>query len=400
MSCFYPADILLPKNASKEDMQKWAVIACDQYTSDEEYWEDVKEIVGDAPSTLNIMLPEIYMEKDNTEKIKKINATMQEYLDSDMFEEYKDAMIYVERQVGDKVRKGLVGMVDLEQYDYTPGSKTLIRATEATIIDRLPPRIKIRKNAPLEMPHILMLFNDANKTIVAPLEARKDELEVVYDFDLMKDGGHITGYLLTKEMQQDVERALDKFAEENDGLQFAVGDGNHSLAAAKACYEKDKNPLNRYALVEIENVHNSAQEFESIFRVLFNVDADNFLEEFKNYTDKNGMGGMQKFKYYVGDKEGEFEVKATAKLPVGTLQEFIDLYIEENPEVKVDYIHGQDVVKKLAKKENTLGFIYEGIKKDNFFDAIIQDGSLPRKTFSMNEADEKRFYIETRKIKE
>ena len=158
MSCFYPADILLPKNASKEDMQKWAVIACDQYTSDEEYWEDVKEIVGDAPSTLNIMLPEIYLEKDNTEKIKKINATMQEYLDNDMFEEYKDAMIYVERQVGDKVRKGLVGMVDLEQYDYTPGSKTLIRATEATIIDRLPPRIKIRKNAPLEMPHILMLF--------------------------------------------------------------------------------------------------------------------------------------------------------------------------------------------------------------------------------------------------
>ena len=365
MSCFYPADILLPKNASKEDMQKWAVIACDQYTSDEEYWEDVKEIVGDAPSSLNIMLPEIYLEKDNTEKIEKINAKMQEYLDNDMFEEYKDAMIYVERQVGDKVRKGLVGMVDLEQYDYTPGSKTLIRATEATIIDRLPPRIKIRKNAPLEMPHILMLFNDANKTIVAPLEARKDELEVVYDFDLMKDGGHITGYLLTKEMQQDVEKALDKFADENDGLQFAVGDGNHSLAAAKACYEKDKNPLNRYALVEIENVHNSAQEFESIFRVLFNVDAENFLSEFKDYTMQNGMGGMQKFKYYVGDEEGEFEVKATAKLPVGTLQGFIDLYIEENPEVKVDYIHGQDVVKKLAKKENTLGFIYEGIKKDN-----------------------------------
>ncbi|MBR2213050.1 MAG: DUF1015 domain-containing protein [Eubacterium sp.] len=399
MSCFYPADILLPKNATKEDMEKWAVIACDQYTSDEEYWEDVKEIVGDAPSTLNIMLPEIYLEKDNTEKIKKINATMQEYLDNDMFEEYKDAMIYVERQVGDKVRKGLVGMVDLEEYDYTPGSQTLIRATEATIIDRLPPRIEIRKNAPLEMPHILMLFNDANKTIVAPLEARKGELEVVYDFDLMKDGGHVTGYLLTKEMQQDVEKALDKFAEENDGLQFAVGDGNHSLAAAKACYERDKNPLNRYALVEIENVHNSAQEFESIFRVLFNVDADNFLEEFKDYTDKNGMGGMQKFKYYMGEEEGEFEVKATAKLPVGTLQGFIDLYIEENPEVRVDYIHGQNVVKKLAKKENTLGFIYEGIKKDNFFDAIIQDGSLPRKTFSMNEADEKRFYIETRKIK-
>ncbi len=399
MSCFYPADILLPKNATEEDMKKWAVIACDQYTSDEEYWEDVKEIVGDAPSTLNIMLPEIYLEKDNTEKINKINATMQEYLDKDMFKEYKDAMIYVERQVGDKVRKGLVGMVDLEDYDYTPGSQTLIRATEATIIDRLPPRIEIRKNAPLEMPHILMLFNDANKTIVAPLEASKDELEVVYDFDLMKDGGHITGYLLTKEMQQDVEKALDKFAEENDGLQFAVGDGNHSLAAAKACYERDKNPLNRYALVEIENVHNSAQEFESIFRVLFNVDADNFLEEFKEYTKKNGMGGMQKFKYYAGEEEGEFEVKATAKLPVGTLQEFIDLYIEENPEVRVDYIHGQNVVKKLAKKENTLGLIYEGIKKDNFFDAIIQDGSLPRKTFSMNEADEKRFYVETRRIK-
>ena len=395
MSCFYPADILLPKKG----FEKWSVIACDQYTSDEEYWEDVKELVGDSPSSLNIMLPEIYLEKDNTESINKINKTMKEYLDSDIFTEYKDAMIYVERQVGDKVRKGLVGMVDLEEYDYTAGSQTLIRATEATIIDRLPPRIEIRKNAPLEMPHILMLFNDANKTIVAPLEARKDELEVVYDFDLMKDGGHITGYLLTKEMQKDVEKALDKFAEENDGLQFAVGDGNHSLAAAKACYERDKNPLNRYALVEIENVHNSAQEFESIFRVLFNVDTENFLEEFKEYTKQNGMGGMQNFKYYAGEEEGEFEVKATAKLPVGTLQGFIDLYIEENPEVRVDYIHGQNVVKKLAKKENTLGFIYEGIKKDNFFDAIIQDGSLPRKTFSMNEADEKRFYLECRKIK-
>ena len=395
MSCFYPANILLPKKG----FEKWSVIACDQYTSDEEYWEDVKNIVGDEPSTLNIMLPEIYLEKDNTEKIQKINAKMQEYLDNDMFEEYKDAMIYVERQVGDKVRKGLVGMVDLEQYDYTAGSKTLIRATEQTIIDRLPPRIKIRENAPLEMPHILMLFNDANKTIVAPLEAHKDELEVVYDFDLMKDGGHITGYLLTKEMQNSVEKALDKFAEQNDGLQFVVGDGNHSLAAAKACYEKDRNPLNRFALVEIENVHNSAQEFESIFRVLFDVDTENFIDEFKEYTKLNGMGGMQKFKYYAGEEEGEFDVKATAKLPVGTLQAFIDMYIEENPEVRVDYIHGEDVVKKLAKKENTLGFIYEGIKKDGFFDAIIADGSLPRKTFSMNNADEKRFYLECRKIK-
>ena len=396
----------------KKGFEKWSVIACDQYTSDEEYWEDVKNIVGDEPSTLNIMLPEIYLEKDNTEKIQKINAKMQEYLDNDMFEEYKDAMIYVERQVGDKVRKGLVGMVDLEQYDYTAGSKTLIRATEQTIIDRLPPRIKIRENAPLEMPHILMLFNDANKTIVAPLEAHKDELEVVYDFDLMKDGGHITGYLLTKEMQNSVEKALDKFAEQNDGLQFVVGDGNHSLAAAKACYEKDRNPLNRFALVEIENVHNSAQEFESIFRVLFDVDTENFIDEFKEYTKLNGMGGMQKFKYYAGEEEGEFDVKATAKLPVGTLQAFIDMYIEENPEVRVDYIHGEDVVKKLAnreeleprykklaKKENTLGFIYEGIKKDGFFDAIIADGSLPRKTFSMNNADEKRFYLECRKIK-
>ena len=399
MSCFYPADILLPKKNSKEDYEKWAVIACDQHTSNQQYWDDVEKIVGDAPSSLRIMLPEIYLGKDNSAAIQKVNATMDQYMKDDVLEVHPNSMIYVERQVGDKIRRGLVGMVDLEEYDFNPGSDALIRATEATIIDRLPPRIQIRQNAPLEMPHVLMLFDDATKSVVAPLEANKDELEVAYDFDLMKNGGHIKAWFLTEELMQSVENALDKLTEEKNGLLFVVGDGNHSLAAAKEYYKKSGNPLARYALVEIENVHDESLEFESIYRVLFNVDREDFIAKFKNYTDKYGTRNLQTFRLFSKGGSRLMNFKATAELPVGTLQSFIDRYVEIHSEVTVDYIHGEKEVERLCDREDTLGFVYAGLRKDELFTAVDKDGALPRKTFSMGHADDKRFYIECRKIK-
>ena len=399
MSCFYPADILLPRNATKEDYEKWAVIACDQHTSNSKYWEDVEKKVGDAPSSLRIMLPEIYLGKDNSARITKVNETMRKYMEEDVLEVHKDAMIYVERQVGDQIRRGLVGMVDLEEYDFNPGSDALIRATEATIIDRLPPRVQIRQNAPLEMPHVLMLFDDVNKSVVAPLEASKDTLEVAYDFDLMQGGGHIKGWFLTKELQESVEKALDVLTAEKNGLLFVVGDGNHSLAAAKEYYKKSGDPLARYALVEIENVHDESLEFESIYRVLFNVDREDFIAKFKNYTDKYGSRNLQTFRLYSKGGSRLMNFKATAELPVGTLQSFIDRYIEIHSEVTVDYIHGEKEVERLCDRIDTLGFVYAGLRKDELFTAVDKDGALPRKTFSMGKADEKRFYIECRAIK-
>lgn len=388
----HPADILLPK----DHIEKWAVIACDQHTSDEEYWEDVDYIVGDNPSALRITLPEIYLKKDNSEKIRNINATMKKYLEDDVLEEHKNSMVYVERVANGKTYQGIVGCIDLACYDYHIGSRSLIRSTEETIIDRLPPRIAIRKDAPIEIPHIILLIDDKDEQVIEPLADATKELKKAYDFDLMKNGGHITGWFLDRDAQAMVNKSLGVL-KNGDDLLFVVGDGNHSLAAAKECYEKGIS--SRYALVEVQNVHQKALEFESIYRVLFNVDEEDFLEKFLEFTEERGGGEEQTFEYYSKNKTGSMTVKSTAKLPIGTLQSFIDRYTNEHPEVEVDYIHGKSVVKKLASRSNTLGFIYEGLKKDDLFAAIVADGSLPRKTFSMNEADEKRFYIESRKIK-
>ena len=394
MNYFETADILLPK----KDFEKWAVIACDQHTSEPEYWNDVKEIVGDTPSSLNIMLPEVWLKEDNEESIKRINATMVQYLNEDVFEEHKNSMIYVERKIGDQIRKGLVGVIDLEDYDYHKNSKTLIRATEETVEDRLPPRIKIRKDAVLEMPHILLLFDDPTRSVVKPLEVKKEELPVAYDFELMKDGGHIQGWFLDEETVQSVQQALGELLKKNEDLLFVVGDGNHSLAAAKESYNLTKNPKARYALVELENVHDRSIEFEPIYRVLFQVDAADFIEKFVDYTEKNGGEEQQYFECITKEETGTIQVKATAKLPIGTLQKFIDLYLKEHSEVSIDYIHGEETVRNLCQQEKVLGLLFEGMKKEDLFPAVRADGSLPRKTFSMGHADEKRFYIETRRI--
>ncbi|MBQ3417559.1 MAG: DUF1015 domain-containing protein [Ruminococcus sp.] len=396
MKHFLPADILLPE----KDFAKWAVVACDQYTSEPDYWQETERIAGDAPSALNIILPELYLQKDNSERIQKINEKMQEYLDTDVFEEHKNTMIYVERESNRTVRKGIVGLIDLEDYDYTKGSHALIRATEATVLERIPPRVEIRKDAPLEMPHILLLVDDPDLTVIEPLTGKKGGFERAYDFDLMQGGGHIEGYFLPDSVIADVQNTLEALtADQEDKLLFAVGDGNHSLATAKECYNLTKSPLARYALVEVVNIHDQSIEFEPIYRVLFDVDAQDFLDRFIAHTEAVGGEDIQSFTYITKDRKAELNVKATAKLPVGTLQTFIDDYMKERPEVRIDYIHGVDVTERLSKGENTLGFLFEGMGKDELFDAIKADGSLPRKTFSMGHAYDKRYYIEARKIK-
>lgn len=396
MKHFIPADILLPK----KDFETWAVVACDQYTGEPEYWHDVERIVGDAPSALHLILPEIYLSADNSARIGAINAHMQQYLDGGVFDEHKNSMIYVERESNNTVRRGIVGLIDLEDYDYQKGATSPIRATEATVLERIPPRVQIRKDAPLELPHILLLIDDPALSVIEPLAEKKDGFTQAYGFELMKDGGHIDGYFLSEEAVKAVQDALDLLIDGRDNkLLFAVGDGNHSLATAKECYRQSGDPLARYALVEIVNIHDESIEFEPIYRVMFNVDAEDFIEKFSAYTDAHGTGIRQRFRCITPDADGELEVKATAKLPVGTLQGFIDRYLKDNPGVTVDYIHGEEVVEKLCTKEGTIGFIFDGMEKDELFPAIVADGSLPRKTFSMGHARDKRYYIEARKIK-
>lgn len=393
---FNKADILLPKS----DFESFAVIACDQFTSEPQYWEDVKKKVEGKNSALNIILPEIYLNDNKEQRIDTINENMKNYLENGVFDEHKNSMIYVERESNNTVRKGIVGVIDLEDYDYKKGSHSLIRATEQTVIERIPPRVQIRKEALLELPHILLLFDDEKKTVIEPLSNNKADFEKAYDFELMKDGGHIEGYFLSDDAIKNVQDALEALiSDSDDKLLFAVGDGNHSLATAKECYNQSKNPLARYALVEIVNIHDASIEFEPIYRVLFNVDTKDFLDNFVKAQENVSSDTQHSFEYFSNTDCGTLSVNASSKLPVGTLQGFIDEYLKEHSEVSVDYIHGEEVVKSLCTKDNTLGFIFEGMQKNELFDAVKQDGSLPRKTFSMGHATDKRYYIEARKIK-
>lgn len=393
---FNSAKMLLPKS----DFSKWSVVACDQYTSEQKYWDEVKEIVGDAPSALNIILPEIYLSDDNTPRIDAINENMKKYLEQGVFEEYDNAMIYVERESNNTVRKGIVGVIDLEDYDYTKGSSALIRATEQTVLERIPPRVAIRKDAVLEMPHVMLLIDDKERKVIEPLTDKKGTFDTAYDFELMQGGGHIEGYFIDENTQKAVQDALESLLSGKDNeMLFAVGDGNHSLATAKECYRQNPTELNRYALVEIVNIHDASIEFEPIYRVMFNIDADDFMNKFMEAHAVSGGDVTQDFECVTKNGSEHITVKATAELPVGTLQVFIDEYLKEHKDVKIDYIHGEQVVYDLCKEDNTLGFIFEGMGKDDLFPAVVSDGSLPRKTFSMGHAHDKRYYIEARKIK-
>lgn len=392
---FFPCDFLLPKS----DFEKWAVVACDQYTSEPEYWKAVEEYVGDTPSALNVILPEVYLQKDNSERVAKINNKMNEYIQNDVFNTVENTFIYVEREVtGGKIRKGIVGLIDLEEYSYEKNSSTLVRSTEATVLERIPPRVQIRKGAALELPHVMLLIDDPMHTVIEPLSEKTADFNKVYDFDLMQKSGHIKGYALDEKNVSNVQNALDKLVEDKDDkFLFAVGDGNHSLATAKECYNADKQNNSRYAMVEVVNIHDYSLEFEPIYRVLFGVNPEQLLNDFvKAHGGEYAGSDAQKFTCAYGDTVKEISVKPTGKLAVATLQTWLDEYLAKNDNVKIDYIHGEEVVYSLSKQPETLGFIFEGMQKDELFDAIKQDGSLPRKTFSMGNACDKRFYIEAR----
>ncbi len=396
MNKFLPADILLPK----KDFAKWAVIACDQFTSEKEYWDAVESIVGKTESTLRITLPEIYLENGNTdERIASVNANMKKYLENGVFEEYKNKMIYIERtQSNGIVRHGILGKIALADYDYHKGSNAAIRSTEETVLERIPPRVKIRKDAPLELPHVLMLADDPERQIIEPLAEKTKDMVCVYDFDLMQGGGHIKGWLLSDDDAEKVGTAFTELGVQNGGMMFAVGDGNHSLASAKECSIINPEDAAKYALVEVVNIHDEAILFEPIYRVLFGVEPKTVINDMINSLGASYEKDAHEFLCVYKDGEQTVSVKPSSKLPVGTLQQWLDKYIAEKG-IKIDYIHGTDSVRKICSEEGRIGFIFEGMKKEDLFDAVEKDGSLPRKTFSMGHAEDKRYYLEARKIK-
>ena len=420
MTAFKPADILLPNEET--DMSAWSVVACDQYTSEPEYWEDVEKTVGDKISTLKMILPEIYLNgSDVDSKIENIHKTMDKYLSSNVFNEYKNSYIYVERiQSNGILRQGLIGMIDLEEYDYSKGSTSPVRATEATVVERIPPRIKVRRGAGLELPHIMILIDDENKSVIEPLGNNKNSMKKLYDFPLMKNGGSIKGYLVQDDQKNRIDNSLtalgdkkafnEKYGLTNEPvLLFAMGDGNHSLATAKAYYEelKANNPDKdmsshpaRYALVEIVNLHSEALQFEAIHRIVTDVDCGDMLASLKatlSLTDTDSGTG-QAFTYVCkGVKKKVYIGKPLSNLTVGSLQAVLDDYIKKNGG-KIDYIHGADVLERLAQTDNSIGFILPDMLKSELFPTVIKDGALPRKTFSMGHAEDKRFYIECRNI--
>ena len=447
-------EIMIPREGT--DYFRWAVVACDQYTSEPEYWDKVNEIVGDTPSALNMMLPEIYLGKDGEEdRIANIKATMRKYLEDGTLQTLKPGCMLVRRTAEGRTRMGLVIATDLEAYDYSVGSSSLTRATEGTVVERIPPRLRIREGAPLEMPHIIILIDDPEHTVIEPLAEQPRTL--VYDTDLMMDGGHITGSFIEEcylggaceALSALYEAALEKYGDGKVIFQ-AMGDGNHSLATAKAAWEQLKPTLTleeqkthpaRYALCEIENIHDEGIVFEPIHRVLFsnrhgesgmklveiltqhlnqqNKDAYIILDE--DYTvdglseaaesprnpsdlysrDKNIPEGAFVIPFITMLRRGRIVIdEPTNKLEVGALQKALDVMVKEEKLCDIDYIHGADTVEKLSVMDGNAGFLLPAMDKFMLFPAVAADGALPRKTFSMGEANEKRYYIEARRITE
>lgn len=357
-------EIFLPK----DNFEKFSVIAVDQFVENKKYWDDVKEYVGDAVSSLNLVFPEAYMPFDDA-MIKTINNNMKKYIDDKKLISIGECMVYVERMTTTGIRKGLIAQIDLENYDYNIGSKTPIRATEKTVKERLPIRVKIRENATLDLPHIMLLINDKKNILFDTITSYKNELEKLYDFNLMFGGGNISGFKIADEMiLQNIASAITTLKNDaNDNLLYAVGDGNHSLAAAKQCYEKTKK--NRYALVEIVNLYDTALAFYPIHRLLQNIDKNNVLRELD--IDINNLPALN------------------------VLQDKIDNYLLKHKYAKLEYIHGKNVAEELGKKDGNVAFIYDKFDKETLFDTVIKYGSLCRKSFSMGENIDKRYYLES-----
>lgn len=394
---FMAADILLPAAC---DMERWAVIACDQYTSDRAYWERVRAKAQGVPSTLHMILPEAELAEADQCVIDRINSTMRTYLESDVFQEYKSSYIYVERTLQNgAIRQGIVGMLDLEQYEYDPSLYPKISATENTVLERIPPRVAVRKDAELELPHVLLLCNDDKQQLIENVAAVKDQLPKLYDFDLMEGGGHIAGWLLSGQAAESFEQDLAAYEAENV---YLVGDGNHSLVTAKTCYENLKGSATdvmdhpaRYALVELENVHSPAMVFEPIHRVITQVDADALLRDFQSICSVNGVS----IPWIAGEKHGELRLSVSdGELTVGVLQDFLDQWLDNHPG-QIDYIHDQEAVTVFASVPDAIGFLLPAMPKSALFPFVQTGRTLPRKTFSMGHGSEKRYYLEGRKIK-
>lgn len=398
MSIFNPADILLP---AEKNLEKWAVIACDQFSSEPEYWAETARIVGDAPSALRLILPESELGSDNRERAESIHKTMREYLEKGLFREYKNAYLYTERRLPDgRVRQGVIGMLDLEAYDYAPDTEAPVRATEATVTERIPPRMQIREGAALELPHVLLLCDDAEDLLIGLLGRQKAAFPKLYDFELMQGGGHVCGWLLEGVVLRRLRERLDAYCA-GKKLCYAVGDGNHSLATAKACWERIKrehpgedladHPA-RYALVELENLHGPGERVEAIHRLVTGCDAEKLLDAAaKALDDGNGA----ELRCLAEGQERLLHVSGS--LPIARLQAFLDAYLAENAGA-LDYIHGEDALRALAAKEGSVGFLLPAMDKESLFPAIEAGEVLPRKTFSMGSAREKRYYLEARKI--
>ena len=411
MSVFSPSELLIPR---EELLENWAVIACDQFTSQPEYWQAVRAQAGGRPSAYHITFPEAELGGDRALRIAAINESMRRCLENDLFRCFPDAFVYVERTLLDgSIRRGLVGVVDLEAYSYAADAASPIRATEQTVVERIPPRVQIRKDAPLETSHVMLLADDGDDRILSACEAQKETLPKVYDFALMQGGGHIAGWLLSGEAAAAVQTAVDDYeraaeeryrAEGRAPLLYAVGDGNHSLATAKTCWEalKEKDPAlvgsrhpARYAMVELQNIHDAAQKFEPIHRILTGVSPAALLEALSTLCAPQGHD----VRWAAGERGGTLTLSRTlGELPVAILQPFLDRWLKKRGGA-IDYIHGEDVALRLARQDGAMAFLLPNISKADFFRGIVHDGVLPRKTFSMGHAREKRYYLECRKIR-
>ncbi len=406
---FAPCDILLPPY-EKDDKawESWAVIACDQHTGDVSYWEAVENNVEGYPTTFGLILPEAYLggEKEDAQKAR-ISRTMKT-LDAGWLTRYKHSMIYIERTLSDgNVRKGLFGKLDLENYDYSADTASAVRPTEGTVAERIPPRVAVRNKAVFEAPHVMVFMNDEKDRIIDSLSERKGEMKCLYDFDLMLGGGHIAGYLLGEALlEETLERiyALEVYGKESGTLIYGMGDGNHSLATAKACYEEKKRcegpgaaaTKARYASVEMVSVYDETIVFEPIYRLIKHTDVNAFVSELERLGDGN-------VSFKIVTKEYERELMLPVKegeLAVGMLQDFIDAYLKE-AKGECDYIHDEDVLRTLACADDTsVGILFDGMKKEELFPYVSNIGPLPRKTFSMGDAASKRYYLEVRRIKD
>ncbi len=409
----YPANILLPDFACV-DGKKWACVACDQYTSEPEYWERAKKDVEDAPSTLSLMLPEVWLDRA-PELVPIIQSEMKRYIAEGILAEHENCAVYLERIQSDgKLRRGLVCAIDLEDYDYSVGSVSAVRPTEKTVVERIPPRLAVRRGAPVEMPHVMLLVDDADDIILSRFAGREMD---AYSFELAQGGGSVNAAFVSAEEFDMLNSSLailaqqaEARAEKNGGapITVAVGDGNHSLATAKASWEEIKADLSpdeaaahpaRFALAEICNLHEESLVFEPIYRVIAAADVNKLFEDFKVFASaQNGRFESQVFEVIIQGEKREIEIEHPEyTLPVASLQHFLDEWLKSNSGV-IDYIHGEDTLRRLASKENSIGFIFAGMSKSELFPAVEADGTLPRKTFSMGHAADKRYYIECRKI--